>query len=83
MRRVRAMSTPLGKCLKCHREINLPSLDGIEQAAEELDRETFAGRGSALAYLWMVASCLRGLCILCTPERLPRVKSALRTEVAS
>lgn len=61
----------LGKCQKCGKEILLPSVDGIEQAANVLDKNIDGSRGTALAYLWMVAACMRGFCVLCSPERTP------------
>lgn len=74
----------LGKCQKCKREITLPSVEGIEEAAENLDKDTFGSRGGALAYLWMIAACMRGTCITCMPERLPvTLGSAQRLPVAS
>lgn len=63
----------LGKCQKCKGEIQLPSIDGIEAAADALNREAQGHRGTALAYLWMVAGCMRGLCLLCQQWSVPRI----------
>ena len=57
----------LGNCQKCQRVIQLPSLDGIEEAADRLNRDELGSRGAAIAYLLMVANCMRGICVTCQP----------------
>lgn len=55
------------KCDTCKREVTFPSVESIEAAADRLMKNDDGGRGAAAAYLWMIAGCMRGRCLLCQP----------------
>lgn len=58
------------KCAKCSGEVTFPSLEGLEKAADAVLVQQRGGRGTAAAYLWMVAGCMRGVCLTCQPVTL-------------
>lgn len=67
------------KCVACTREVTFPAVESIEQAALRLDREPAenGAAGAAIAYLAMVAGCMRGRCIMCQPVSHADFRAAL------
>lgn len=67
------------KCTKCTGEVAFPAVESIEQAALRLDRDPTenGAAGAAIAYLAMVAGCMRGRCIMCQPVNHADFRAAL------
>lgn len=67
------MATVPSHCTKCRNAISLPTLEGTEDALASVQALTeespvldrLRAVGTAQAFLFMFAGCLRGICIFC------------------